>query len=253
MKAVNLIPEDLRGFSGAGTQSSAPVYGLLAVLAALVVLVAAWAIADRQVADRKAEIVKVESEARAAETRAAQLAPYTTYARLSKERVGTVREVAKSRFDWAGALREVSRLVPEGVYLTSMTGTTAPGVGIEGGSGNPLRASMAVPALEIVGCTPGQEDLARLLPRLRSMGGVERVSLASSEKGEATGGSGGGGDCRQGKDTIPQFNLVVFFKAAPAAPAVAAAGATTPAAAASTTPAQPAAPAAAAPATGAPR
>jgi Tfp pilus assembly protein PilN len=251
MKAVNLIPEDLRGFSGGGAQSGTPVYGLLGVLAALVVLVAAWALVDRQVADRKAEIVKVESEARAAEARAAQLAPYTTFARISKERVGTVRDVAASRFDWAGALREVSRLVPEGVYLTSMTGTTAPGVGIEGGSGNPLRASMPVPALEIVGCAPGQEDLARLLPRLRAMGGVERVSLASSEKGEMSGGTGGGGgsaDCRQGTDTIPQFNLVVFFKAAPAAPAAAAAGATTPAAAAATTPAAPAAPA-----TGAPR
>jgi len=246
MKAVNLIPEDLRGFSGAGGRSSTAVYALIGVLATLVVAASAWALTDRQIAGHQADLAQLQAEAQAAEARAAQLSPYVTFAKLSTERQGAVRALAGGRFDWATALREVSRLVPEGVYLTSMIGTTAPGVAVEGGAGNPLRSALTVPALEIVGCAPSQSEMDKLLPGLRAMDGVQRVSLSASEKGEASGGGGGGegGDCRQGSDRIPQFNLVVFFRAPNAAGAAGPAGATAAAPAATGTAAPAAAPAA---------
>ena len=62
------------------------------------------------------------------------------------------------------------------------------------------------------------------MARLRTMRGVQRVSLASSEKAEGPQAGGGGRsatDCRNGNSRFPQFQLVIFFdapKSAQAAP-----------------------------------
>jgi hypothetical protein len=86
------------------------------------------------------------------------------------------------------------------------------------------------------------------MARLRTMRGVQRVSLSSSEKAEGQGGGGGGnsGDCRGGNSKFPMFQLVIFFdapKSASAPPADGAApaqGATPTQGAATTTGAPPA-------------
>jgi hypothetical protein len=105
--------------------------------------------------------------------------------------------------------------------IATMAASTSPAVAIGGGGSGSVRGSLAVPAIEVTGCAPSQDDVARLMTRLRGMDGVEQVSLGSSEKADTAGASGssgasGGGvtDCRQGSDRIPQFNLVVFYKGA---------------------------------------
>lgn len=258
MKAVNLIPLDARrGSSGPG-KSSGAVYGLLGVLGLLVVLASAFAVSNKSINDRKAELAVVEQQAAAAEAKAGALAPYTQFATLRANRVQTVRSLAASRFDWAHALREISRTIPANAWLTSLNGTIAPGIG--GGAGSSgasgLRSALPVPAFEIVGCTTSHRSVSRLIARMRQVDGVQRVSLSSSEKTDALAGgaggaaaAGGGGDCRNGSDRFPKFELVVFFKAVEAAPATAAPGApATPPVAAGATPSTPTATPAAAPA-----
>jgi hypothetical protein len=97
-----------------------------------------------------------------------------------------------------------------------------------GGATTPLRNQLAAPAIEVVGCTTNQEQVARFLARLRSIQGVTRVTLAQTEKvdvaadtaGSGGGGSGGNGtDCRQGNSKIPKFELIIFFEASTATPA----------------------------------
>jgi Tfp pilus assembly protein PilN len=199
------------------------VYVLLGVLAALVVLASAWGLTSRQVADRKVELAKVETEAQSAEARATALQSYTAFAGLRAKRVETVTSLSRTRFNWPYALREISRVVPPSVSLTTLIGTVAPGVSVDGASSAAasLRAELQVPAVELTGCTSSQEEVARYLARLRSIDGVTRVSLAGSEKAQgATGGgpapaaSGGGGgdDCRAGSDQRPKFDAVVFFE-----------------------------------------
>ena len=201
MKAVNLLPADARRSSG-----GVAAYAVLGVLGLLLLLVTVATLTDRQVADQRAELERVRAEATAAETRVKALSRYTAFADLRAKRVETVTSLAKSRFNWASSLREVSRTIPAGTSLSSLRGTVAPGVAAEGSS-DPLRGSLPVPALELSGCTRSQDSVARMMTAMRQISGVQRVSLSSSEKGEGGGGDAG---CTSGQ---PVFSMTVFFKA----------------------------------------
>ncbi len=211
MKAVNLIPVEARR-SGRPTLPAAAVapYAVLAVLALAVVLAGTWALAGKGLADKQAELARVEREAQAAEAKGASLAPYTTFAAMRKARVETVAGLLQGRFDWAHSLREVARIVPSDVDLTSMVGTVSPESRVEGSGGVSLRGSLPVPALDLIGCAKSQSRVAVLLARLRAIDGVDRVSLASSEKSDSA--SLNATDCRATVG-MPQFQLTVFYKA----------------------------------------
>ena len=227
MRAVNLIPQDLRKGTPAGRTGGA-VYVVLGALAVAVALVAAWTLAGAQVTAKKNELVRVQAETDAAERRAGELEPYAKFASMADKRVETVTSLSRSRFNWPFALREVSRVLPSDVWLVGVTGTVAPGVQLESGGGGgstQLRSQLLAPALEMSGCSTSQDSVARYLARLRSVQGVTRVSLSESIKLDVTadqagggssgsGGAGGGSseDCRQGNGRVPKFGVIVFFE-----------------------------------------
>ena len=237
MRAVNLIPaEERRGAGGVAGRSGGAVYVILGGLTLLVLMMGAYLATGRSLNDKRAELARSKQAADAAEAKASQLSAYTNFAQLRAKRVETVRSLTASRFDWAFALREVSRVVPEDAWLTSLTGTVAPGINVDGGGTQTgsLRSSVQAPAVEISGCTTSQSAVATMMARMRLIDGVQRVGLASSEKtdsatgggGAAVGGGGGAGnDCRNGSDRFPKFDLIVFFKPVAGATAAPQAGA----------------------------
>ena len=243
MKAVNLIPQDLRGAaSGAPSRTGAGVYVVLGALGVLVVMATFWAVLERSSANKRADIAQVRSEADSLEARAGALEPYAKFAQLRDKRVQTVSSLSRNRFNWPYAIRELSRVTPANVTFTQLRGTVAPGVAVPNvtvGATGPLRSALAVPAVEIEGCSTSQSAVAKYMTDLRRIDGVTRVSLASSEKikqatGAATGASmpSGGGDsadCRVGDLKRPKFGIVVFFERSTATPSVSAAGAPAPA------------------------
>ena len=218
MKAVNLIPAELRRGDTSGGHSGGVVYVVLAALAVLVVLTAAWAGLGKQINDRKAQAVELKAEADVVEARAGKLAHYESAAADAKTRVEKVRTLATSRFDWPHTFREVSRLMPKEAWVQTMVGTIGTNVSVEGG-GNPLRTSENAPALELEGCTARQDSVAKLMAQLRAMDGVTRVMLSASEKNDLKETAKAGAataqvdssDCRGSSDR-PQFNMVVFFR-----------------------------------------
>jgi Tfp pilus assembly protein PilN len=219
VRAVNLIPSDERRGAGGAGRAGMAAYVVLGVLAALVVMLTVHTLAGRQVDQKRAELADTKAKADRFQAEAKRLTAYSDFAALRAKRLQTVASLAKSRFDWAGALHEVARTIPRNTQLTSLTGTVAPGVAIEGGSGtDPLRSSLPVPAFELKGCTASQADVARMISAMRRIEGVQRVSLSSSEKAETAGS--GDEDCRGGSDKVPAFSMTVFFEAnASAAPA----------------------------------
>lgn len=225
MRAVNLIPvEDRRGLRGGGSGSGIASYIVLGVLAAVVAMSAAYTLVNKSVSDRRAELGTVQSQVETAQAQVQRYASYTGFTALRQKRTETVRSLAASRFDWSHALHELARTIPSNAWLTSLKGTVAPGVSVDGGSTDPLRASLQKPALEVIGCTTSQGDVAKLISSLRRIDGVERVSLSSSQKLEqaaANSSSGGSdGDCRNGNAHYPQFSMTLFF-ATPTAPSAA--------------------------------
>jgi Tfp pilus assembly protein PilN len=240
MRAVNLIPTDQqRGAGGAAGKSGGGAYILLGALALIVVLTASYVVAGKSVTDKKTKLADLTQQATAAEAKSASLTSYTRFQSIRAKRVETVSQLAASRFDWAHALREVARVLPENAWLTSLTATTSPSVGVVGAGGGGLRSALAVPAIQLQGCTTSQASVAKLIARLRLVDGVQRVSLEDSTKGQestTTGtvvgdtGANGSGDCRGGHAKFPIFNVDVFFEsngtAVPVAPGATTASAT---------------------------
>ncbi len=219
MKAVNLIPLDQRRHGAAG-RSGGVVYGVLGALGLVVLLVAALALVDRQAGDRQTELDGVLAETAQVQAQVDALAAYRRFATLATERQATVSGLVSGRFDWAHVLREVARVVPANVSLEALEGTT----GAAGAADGPGGAANA-PVVTLRGCTTSQTEVARLLARLRSLDGVERVALVTSERPEGEGEA----TARCGRNRPPTFELKVRFRptagltaaqvAAPATPA----------------------------------
>jgi Tfp pilus assembly protein PilN len=218
MKAINLLPPDLRGTPKRSASPKKPVfdepggigaYVVLGALAACVVALVAYVLTTNTVKDREAKLEATTAQAAATMNRVAQLKPYADFQATAETRIQTVKDLASSRFDWEQALRDVSRVVPADVTLTSLNGSMSSA----SGGGSAVRAAISAPALELKGCTRGQKNVAVLLSRLRGVDGVTRVSLAKSTKPAAAAGSATAatpGSCGAGRP--PAFEVVAFFE-----------------------------------------
>jgi len=201
-------------------------YVVLAVLAVMVAMTGAWAMAKGRLADTRAELVRVETRASSAEAKATALKPYVDFAALPTARIDTIGGLLDARVDWSRNLRDLGRVIPRDVSVTSLVGTAAPDAKVEGGGGGQsLRGASAGPAIDLVGCARTQAHVADLLIDLRAIDGVERVSLASSDKSDAT--AANETECRA-NDQMPQFMLTIAYAPLPAAAAAAQATAISP-------------------------
>ena len=231
MKAVNLIPTEDRRGAGAPGRSGGAVYGVLGALGLAVVFAAVLFALSHAVKTKQDQLAAVNQQAQQAETQAGSLQAYTQFATLRETRQQTVASLASSRFDWAHALHELARTVPAGTSLTGLRATVSPTVSV-GGTSDPLRQSLSVPAIELAGCATSQDGVAKVIAAMRRIDGVQRVSLSSSERnakganGTSTGPSSPGisSDCRGNSFNRASFSMTVFYDA-PATPASATTGA----------------------------
>jgi Tfp pilus assembly protein PilN len=223
MRPVNLIPEHKQQGARKPLRSGPLAYIVLAALVAVLAGVTALVLTGNEIADREAEIAQLQQEDAAAKARTAELAGYTEFHSVSEQRVATVTSLAASRFDWERVMRELTRVLPGDVWLTTLTGTASSEATVEGASGIDIRSGVSGPALELSGCAGGQESVAGFVQALKEIDGVTRVGVQSSKLGEreeeaATASSGAasaeGSKC-QTRSFIAEFQIVVAFDAAP--------------------------------------
>lgn len=228
MRPVNLIPPEQRHGSQSPLRTGPLPYIVLGGLVALLAGVALLVTTSNQISESKSELVTLRAEDKAAQEQAQKLAAYVQFQQLHQERVETISSLANSRFDWERVMRELSKILPPDVWLTSLQASASPEASSGGGSGesgSSLRGSIAGPALELSGCADGQDGVAGFVTSLKEIDGVTRVGVESSaipakkssaESGGSSGGGGGGEtDCRT-RSFIAQFKIVVAFDAAPA-------------------------------------
>jgi Tfp pilus assembly protein PilN len=219
VKAVNLIPADARRAGVKRSGSFGPgallLVGLVVVLGFVTVLV----LTDNTISSREARLQTLRAELSSQEQVASRLGSYERFSSLAQARAATVRSIAGTRFDWHAALSDLARVVPKTTTLQSLTATVSPsastGAASAGGSG--LRSIIAGPAFEMTGCSATQDDVAQLMSSLRTMDGVQRVTLSSSTKSPSTGGSSSGSSSStaSGCANGPSFHLIVFFTPLP--------------------------------------
>ena len=232
MKAVNLIPNDGKrgGARAAASAPRGPGVALIGVLVIALAYVTVYVLTSNTIKDRKAKIVAVQAQVTAAQAAATRLTNYVNFNKLAANRDATVRQIATQRFNWNVALSNLSKVVPANTSLQSLLGTVSPSATVNGAGGSTggsavgtgtLRSSITAPAFEMKGCTASQDDVARLMSRLRLINGVQRVTLADSVKqdGAAAGAavaSASSGTASSGcPANWPTFDLVIFFQSLP--------------------------------------
>jgi Tfp pilus assembly protein PilN len=233
MRSVNLIPKEERRGDGAPLRTGNLIYVLTAGLAVLVLGVVAVALTSKQIKDRESQKSSLQQELTEATAKAQTLQAFSDFRAVQESRAATVSSLAQSRFDWPRVLHEFALVIPSNVQINSLTGTVSPDVQMQSSGGVSTRTEVAGPALEIVGCAPGQDAVAAFVSALEDIDGVTRVGVSSSklpddtgnsgmtgEPGDAAASSGGSGatgssDCQTGPE-IAKFEILAAFDAVPA-------------------------------------
>jgi hypothetical protein len=162
-------------------------------------------LSNNTVSQRKAQLSNLNAQMTRMKAEVAQLQKYDQFEKLAKAREATVKEIASSRFDWHGALSDLSKVVPRNTLLQSLVATVSSNssTGGGGGSSGTVRSDIEAPALSLKGCTGSQDEVAQLMSRLRVVNGVSRVTLEDSTDAPAGSSTGCPG---------PTFDMVVFFQ-----------------------------------------
>jgi Tfp pilus assembly protein PilN len=213
VKPVNLIPQDQRRrLTSDGDAKGAPI--ALGVLAALLAMVVVYVLSSNTLTERKSDAKAASAEADQIEAQASRQSTYSNFAQIALTRTQSVAGVATTRFDWERFMRELSRVMPDGSWLQSADASVQ-GDPTSGGGATPTAVDptvVATPAANLVGCTPGQDDVAGMMVRLRQLYRVDDVELNESTAGTA-GDEAGVDSCGR----LYTFNLTVKFSATPPA------------------------------------
>lgn len=226
MRPVNLIPPEDRRGDRAPARAGVAAYVVVALLAVALGAVTLVVLTSNTIADRKSQISTLQAQEASARAQAQRLSSFAEFANLQETREETVSTLARSRFDWERVMRELAIVIPDDVWLTSITAKVSPQAQLgenSGGSGSSgsessLTDSIESPSLDLIGCGSSHEAVARFAAALEDIDGVTRVGVAKSDLPEQTqaGGTGtsGGTDCRT-RDFISQFEIAVAFDAVP--------------------------------------
>lgn len=226
MRPVNLIPpEERRGISS-GSRKNLGAYAIIGTLVLILVAVSAITIFNKKASDQQVELESLQSQVDAAKAEAASFSSFTSFQQIHDARLATIDSLAKSRFDWERVMREVAIVIPDHVYLTTLTGTVSPDASVTNGAGVALRSTIPGPALELTGCAKNQRSVARMIAAMHDIDGVGRVLVPTSAKAtpatETQGSSGApaAGTATAGcsaRPTFPTFQLVAALDDVPTA------------------------------------
>ncbi len=233
MRPLNLIPPEERRGELAPLRTGVLSYAIVGALAVGLLGVVGLVLAGNSINEQENKLASLVVAKEAAEQRAAELTPYGEVAALAATRTETVNSLAQSRFDWERVMRELALVIPDTVWLESLTGTVSPGVTVdaEGAGETTTDPSVLGPSLQISGCAVAQVEVAAFVASLKDIDGVTRVGLQQSTLGDLenaeastdgaapapTGGTTGEGDC-QTEQFIAAFDITVAFDEVPASP-----------------------------------
>ena len=182
MRPVNLLPESARPYVASSGKSTS-TYAVLGVLALLVIGAVVYVTTTNTITSRKDTIQTAQAEQAQAQAKAASLQSYGTYSQIASTRIATVASLAVGRIDYERLMRETARVLPTGVWLSSLdaeagTGTSSSTTPTSSSSGS----STGGPSVHLQGCAKSQTQVAETLVRLRAIHGSDDVDLNSSTR-----------------------------------------------------------------------
>jgi Tfp pilus assembly protein PilN len=169
-----------------------------------------YVLTANSITEKESQAEQARIEADQLEAQAATKNSFTDFAEIAQTRAASVASVASTRFDWERLMRELSRVMPEGSWLTSasasVTGATD-AAATATTPADPATADAGAPSATLVGCTPKHSDVARMMVRLRQLHRVVDVELTQSSRADAEGATAAIDSC--GRNT--SFDLTLTF------------------------------------------
>jgi Tfp pilus assembly protein PilN len=178
----------------------------------LLALVGAYVLTSNSATGKQNKAVAAKADAKRLEAQVSQQGSFTNFADIKKTRLASIVSVANGRFDWERLMRELSRVMPADSWLQSADASVSGEVGGETNTSATGVPVAATPKANLVGCTPDQQDVARMMVRMRQIHRVTDVQLnnSSTELGEQS--EAGPGSCGSNY----QFDVTLTFtQAAP--------------------------------------
>jgi Tfp pilus assembly protein PilN len=208
VRAVNLLPRDeSRGPGGRRRMTGAVQLALVSPFVIGSLLAAGYLLTSSKVNDKKATLQALQEELAAIPPRTDTTSPQTNaeLALQRDQRIAALGSALQARIGWDRILREISSVLPEDVWLTSLSAVSpqapvaAPAVAPTDTTGGQTdttatTTTTAAPAapvaptlstggtdpLSISGYTYSQEGVARFLSRLSVIPELQNVKLVSS-------------------------------------------------------------------------
>jgi Tfp pilus assembly protein PilN len=200
VRPVNLLPQSARPYIASGKAGNGS-YILIGVLAVLVLAVAGYVLTANKITSSHSKIAAAQQETQQAQSKSADLQKYGEFNQVAATRMQSVGALAVSRIDYERLLRETSRVLPGGVWLTTLDAEavgSASSTPSTAASTTTTTPAAATPTVHLIGCAPSQNAVATTLVRLRAIHGSDDVQLNESGKALKLGGSstsGGSSDC----------------------------------------------------------
>ena len=214
MRPVNLLPSADRGRRVATVPSNAS-YIVLGVLAALLLAVVGVVMTGNQITTRTSEIAKARQETQAAQAKVAKLGPFGQFSAVKQTRLESVTSLSSARFDWERLMRELALVLPKDVWITETNASATGAVDAAAASPAAGAATPAGPQVQVIGCAPGQPDVAEVMVRLRNLHRAEDVQLAESSQPDGAESAGASANTTAGCGSSFKFDVTVSFSAAP--------------------------------------
>jgi len=193
VRPVNLLPPRHRPRTASGQRQGSSYYvlgGLGVVLLAVVIYVMTL----NSINTKRDGVAKANADAAQAQDRASQLSAYGNFAQVKQQRVQSIKQLAQGRLDWELLVRELSKVMPDGVWVQSVNATTNDGnasssTASSGASSSSTAAvpGSSIPTVSLDGCAADQDKVATLLVRLRQLHGATDVSLEKSDRPDEQG------------------------------------------------------------------
>jgi Tfp pilus assembly protein PilN len=203
MRAVNLLPRD---HSQASRMPGTPVLvGICAGVLVVAVLGADFMLQSGKVAKEQQQLDALQ--ARVSALPPAPTGPTTAQTQLAGEhsaRVSALSSALTNRVAWDRVFREFSLVLPEDVWLTTLTAHAPVSASATAASTAPSTGAGGAPSqFTIAGYTYSHDGVARLLSRLQVIPDLQNVTLVSSTLSKV------------GRLNVVQFQIVADLRTAP--------------------------------------
>ncbi len=178
MRAVNLLPRDEPRQSFGGKSTRLAVGGTVGFVLVSVLLAASMLAAGGSVSDKQSTLESLRSSLAAVpHPDEADSAADAQLASEKSQRIGALAGALGGRVAWDRILRQISLVLPDDVWLTSLSATSPAAAGAAA-QGSPAAASLS--SFVLSGATYSQPSVARLLSRLSVIPDLSTVALESA-------------------------------------------------------------------------